>query len=433
MILEFSFTNFGPVSEEVTLSFEATSDDTLADYYIYEQEDGKRLLKLGIIYGPNASGKSTVLEALELMRDLVVHPKEQKSERIGYQKHLIGEDYLGKSSQFKMVFYANGIKHDYKVNFHNDKISKEELYYYPNRRQAEMFSRETSGDVSHLEFGSTIDLTKKEALILEGNTLKNNTVLGSYSKSNISNKDFDNVYNWFYNQLMPLISPETKLFGWTSNSMEENKIKKEQLIELLKKADLNISDMEIIEEKLDLDDHLLNQIDLLPISDDEKEEIIKNRGFTAKNVLFKHSFKGEDDNELSFSIEKEWESNGTLRYYGLAGPVLSALKNGQILSIDELDTSLHPDLMKHFVLTYLANSKNSQLMFTTHNIAFLKERDILRNDVVWFTEKNKKGAANLFSVADFSSKEIRKDSSIFNAYNLGKLGAKPNPAGIFLD
>lgn len=431
MILRFSISNFGPINEEVTLSFEPTTDDTLSDYYIIEINK-VRILKVGMIYGPNASGKSTILQALELLRDLIVTPIDQKTEKIDYKKHLLDKKSINNSTIFKLDFFVDEIKYAYSVEFNNDKIINEELNYYPNERIALVFSRKTEDQVSTIEIGSTINLNKKDELKLDVNIIKNNTVLGGYSKSNISNNIFDKVYKWFDNNLMPMINPSTRLFGWTTSSLEDGDIKKSQFIEMLKKADLNISDFEFIDEQIELDDEMLKRVEFFPIPDDAKDEIVKNKKISAKDVLFKHEFQGEDGKKRTMDLPMKWESSGTMRYYGLAGPVLSALNKSKTVFIDELETSLHPDLMKHLILTFLANSKSSQLIFTTHNVSLFAERDVLRNDAIWFTEKNKNGATNLYSASDFKSSDLRKSSSIFNAYKIGKLGAKPNTSGIFI-
>jgi len=95
------------------------------------------------------------------------------------------------------------------------------------------------------------------------------------------------------------------------------------------------------------------------------------------------------------------------------------------LSIDKIESSLHPDLLKYFLLSFLVNSENSQLILTTHSREMLIEKDILRKDIIWFTEKRDDDSTDLFSLSDFGSK-IRENSSIYNAYKLGKLGANPN-------
>jgi AAA15 family ATPase/GTPase len=104
-----------------------------------------------------------------------------------------------------------------------------------------------------------------------------------------------------------------------------------------------------------------------------------------------------------------------------------------IVTIDELESSLHPDLLKHFLLTFLVNSKHSQLIATTHYRELLMEKDIIRNDAIWFTEKKEDGSTDLFSLADFDSSVIRNTSSVYNAYKIGKLGAVPNLSDYYID
>lgn len=102
------------------------------------------------------------------------------------------------------------------------------------------------------------------------------------------------------------------------------------------------------------------------------------------------------------------------------------LKNGIAIPIDELESSLHPDLYTHFLLTFLINSKKSQIIATTHNREILNNRDIFRDDAIWFTNKCNEGSTSLYSLADIDSSVVRDTSNIFNAYKIGKLGGVPN-------
>jgi AAA15 family ATPase/GTPase len=127
------------------------------------------------------------------------------------------------------------------------------------------------------------------------------------------------------------------------------------------------------------------------------------------------------------------ESAGTRRYYELCGVLDMMLNDELIVPIDELESSLHPDLIKHFLLTFLINAKNSQLIATTHYRELLMEKSILRNDTIWFTERKEDGSADLYSLIDFDTSTIRKTTSIYNAYKIGKLGGVPNLADPYLD
>ena len=81
MIINFSVENFGSIKEKQTLSFLANKSDHLEDYYIIEPIKGLRLNKLALIYGANASGKTTVLKALNFLKESAPNPltKKQKS------------------------------------------------------------------------------------------------------------------------------------------------------------------------------------------------------------------------------------------------------------------------------------------------------------------------------------------------------------------
>ena len=94
---------------------------------------------------------------------------------------------------------------------------------------------------------------------------------------------------------------------------------------------------------------------------------------------------------------------------------------------------MHPDLFIHFLLTFLVNAKNSQLIATTHNREILNNKDIFRNDAIWFTDKSECGATQLYSLADFDTSVIRDTSNVYNAYKTGKLGGVPNLGDYYID
>jgi len=130
----------------------------------------------------------------------------------------------------------------------------------------------------------------------------------------------------------------------------------------------------------------------------------------------------------------EYESAGIQRHFGLAGILPLAKIISSILLIDELESSLHPDLIIHFLLSFIANNKQSQISATTHFREILAIKDIFRPDVIWFTQKDEHHATELYSLADFNSKVIRMDTSnILSAYQSGKLGAVPNLGDYFIN
>ena len=103
---------------------------------------------------------------------------------------------------------------------------------------------------------------------------------------------------------------------------------------------------------------------------------------------------------------------------------MNVLENGEVLLIDEIDTSLHPKLVQFLIGKFHSketNSKNAQLIFTTHNTSLLNQ-DMFRRDQFWFVEKSREGSSTLYPLTDFKT---RNDEALERWYMRGKYGALP--------
>ena len=154
----------------------------------------------------------------------------------------------------------------------------------------------------------------------------------------------------------------------------------------------------------------------------DKSRMLKERAIHVEKTIFEHRIVNEGKEE-SHKLPESLESQGTLRYYGLSAPFFNTIEKDAFLAIDEIGSALHPLLVMHFLREFLRKSKNAQLLFTTHNLSLLQEKEILRKDAIWFTEKGNDGATSIYSMADFN---FRKELSFYNAYKQGKFGAIPN-------
>lgn len=430
MLINFSVENYRSIKNKITLTFEASNSDDLEDYFIINAGKDLRLLKLGLIYGANASGKTTLLESLTFLQDLVRKPIEKKTESIDISPFLFDNVSYSKSTKFSIEFFQNEVKYLYNLELNKNSILFEELFYHkPNKALVFRRNTETTKQLTEIEFGSKIKINKSHKSILEANTLWNNTVLGGYIKTNFESKELQDSVDWFDNKLKRLISTKTSLLSYISKRIENDRISKNDMVEFLKRADFNISDILIKSEEQDVDSDLLDFINKKTLISNDKLKEIKEAGkITTKEIFFKHTL-----NESDFLLSYNDESQGTQRYYQFSGLLSLMIGDELIVPIDEIESSLHPDLLKHFILSFLANSKKSQLIATTHHRELLIEKDILRSDSIWFTEKTESGCTELFSLDDFDSSVIRKDTgSIFNAYKTGKLGAVPSLSDYYI-
>lgn len=418
MIINFSIENFGPIKEKQTLSFEADKSKYLEDYYVVEVGN-LRLLKMALIYGANASGKTSILKALDFLRDLVLEPQEKKTETLNFNPFLFDPNAPEQNSKLSIEFIQNEIKYFYEIEFSKKAIVKEALFFYhPNK--ANIFRRTTNLDnqLTEISLGSKI---KKDAIALktlESNTLWNNTVLGGFLKTNIEWTELGEVTDWFKNYLQRSIHADVEINSFVASKLGSSKAFKFSVVNILRKADFNISDVLIEKEKIktwnDSSSYKRKKQNSLDhIESDGLIEII--------NVSFEHTI-----NDISYSLPFELESQGTQRYFGFAG-LLSLLINASVaFPIDELESSLHPDLYIHFILSFINNAKQSQIIATTHNREILNNKDIFRDDVIWITDKSSASATELYSLADFDSSVIRDTTNRLNAYKSGKLGGVPN-------
>ena len=415
MIAEFKVENYLSIKEKQILSFEATSDKYMQEYHCIDLPDGERLLRFAMIYGANASGKTNILLALDFLREICLYPKERGMET-GFIPFKFDEKTKNKAGYFELTLYINNIKYIYSVCLDRQVIYDEKLVFYPGTQPALVFERKyiPENDDFILKTGSRVNVDSVELAVLKSNTLNNMTVISGIRKTNIDFQELNVVYNWFYNHFSLIIRPWNDLYRETvtniSNGDDEYK---HFILENLEIADFNIKNIDVVYE--DTMQHINNDYGSRNVAEENYA-----RYYTTK-VYFTHEINGKQK-ELSI----DFQSSGTLRYMGLLGKLKEAVSGSMVLNIDELEDSLHPDLVNHFINSFLYYSKKensqSQFIFTTHNINLLAE-DFVRKDIVWFTEKREDGSTLLFSLDDFN---IRKNLSFLNAYKAGKFGAVPN-------
>lgn len=411
MIVNFSIQNFGSIKSKQTLSFEADVSEHLENTYVVHTA-GKRLLKLALIYGANASGKTTILKALDFLRDLVVNPKEKKTDLLDFSPYLFDANTPEQPTELSIAFVHEEVYYEYEVAFTRQSVIREILYVYdPEKTLVYERTTDIEGQLTKINFGDSMTLDKSAQQVLELNTLWNNTVPGGFLKTNISFEELRQVTDWFGSYLKPIIAPDTRIDTLITNKIKIREIDKIDVIRVLKKADFNISDIVI---KNDSEDDISEVFDFF-----------KGRMEYVKPPTIQYSI-----NNTHYNLPMEQESEGTKRFYGFAGLLALLIKSPTVFPIDELESSLHPDLYTHFLLSFLQNAKQSQLIATTHNRELLADRDIFRDDVIWFTDKSKDCVTELYSLADFDTSTIK---NILNAYKIGKFSGVPRLSDTFID
>lgn len=408
MIQEFSVENFLSIREKQTISFVATADNSLSEELIIEPKPGIRLLRMSMIYGANASGKSNLLQAIQALWFLLFSPQEKEHKKVSiYQPFEMSK---GEPTRYEVIFWANNRRYHYILEHDSYSILYEKMRYTSDKGiLSDMYERRKGESIL---FGSTIGIKSKQRDELNRETLGNHTVLSTLNKKNINAPFFmKELYEWIKSNVHEL--------GVHNNAREiaeeaENNPKlKTLIINLLNKADFNISDFRLIDVSIpdELAEEIKNDDDL---SDSAKERYLRPN----KNLLFTHGTEAGN-----FQIDFGLESAGTKAYFRLARLLYDIKDCGCVLMEDELEDSLHYELLIHFLQTYLQIQSKSQFIFTTHNLQLLDENWMIRRDMIWLTEKDKKTGATILSRA--SDMGIHKNVSLMNAYRIGKLGGRP--------
>lgn len=412
MILEFSVENFKSIKDKAVISFEATNDSTNIDDHSIEIGN-KKILKMAMILGPNASGKTNILLALNFFRNYIANSFNtvKPAGKTGFIPFLFDNTTKDNPGKFEIVFYIEGIRYEYNLHVNADIILFEELSYAPKGQKKLLYKRDLESDHIY-SWGESLTGNRKD---ISGMTRENIPYLTTAAQLN--HDLLSKVYDWFSNQCLPIelpLDPDFMKHNMDTISLIENDDKmKNRVLELLASADLShISDIEV--KKKEIESSFLDFF-----SDKFKNEIVDLGSAPYINeIILKHKYN-ETDNLLSL----KQESKGTQRFFELCGPLIKLMETHSVLPIDELDSSLHQEVFNLFIKTFLLKSSGAQLIFTCHNLDIL-DTDLVRKDEIWLCEKdNMTGGSIYSSISDF--KGIRKGQSLRKSYLSGQFGARP--------
>ncbi len=432
MILDFTISNFRSIKEPQTISFEATSDSHLENYYVI-QKDKYRILKIATILGANASGKTNIIKAFGIFNHLILDPCENKNSEIEYDKFALDTDSTNKDSIINVNFICGEQKYYYEVHFNNKAITYELLRNHPfgalrDRKVFERTTELTSG-ISSINWGKDYK-SISNSRDLKAGLIHNRTVFGAFQNTNVNIPWMKEIVDWLKSYMLPPVFPLNQgIYEFVTKKIINKDIDKSLIALQLNKADIGISDF-IIDKKTKIIPQGI--IDVI-LSDDNAPEELKNKlksDPTTDDTEIKLVHNGLQGG-VPFKFSDE--SGGTQRYYELIGILMLLVNQSRFVAIDELECRLHPDLYEHFIATYLNNANESQMIFTTHMREFLDDKGLFRDDSIWLTEKADDGSTAIYSLADFGSDVLRDSTNRYNMYRAGRLGAVPRLQDVYIN
>lgn len=427
MIQEIKIKNFLSFKDEVTFSFVASNDKFAEDSQVVKINENTRLLRFAIIYGYNASGKSNLLKAIDTIHSFWFNKPEDLDDSIGVSPFKLDLISPKEPSQFEIVFFVEGVKYWYQLVVDKEFVHYEKLFVYKSVQPTLLFNREFKNGQSIIHFNNSLKVSNlvKESIMI--NCLKNMSFFAARNQVNTSIPLIDVAKDWLKANFMQTIVPTMELTDYAMGKIDSDKDLKKYIVGFLKEADFNITDIKTKVLSKPISDDLLEMIlQLDSLSREEKERIKQEKSISDVQTVFEHTVKNDRGVETyQMNPQNDEESRGTMRTLGIEVMLYNAIRKNAFLAIDEVETSLHPNLLEKILFEYLKTNSRSQILVTTHNDGLLDlVDDLIRKDSIWFTEKKKSGVTDLYKLTDFRG--VNRLSSIREAYRNKRFGATMN-------
>ena len=387
MIYDIEFENMYSFKEKVVFSMEGTETNAKNQNY-FRINDSDKCLKVGVIYGANASGKSNVLKAFAFYKRFITDSfkDSQAGEVIDVENFRLNATTIDEPTSLEATFTDGEYIYRYGFEVDSQKVQMEWLYRRACKKRAkevELFYREDGVTSVHPKSQLLQELVNKKMV-------RSNALLLS-TAAQFNETTAVNILRWLSDTQVLFCSEDEVLWQNAIKYLDDEKLR-ERITAFARYADLGIENITKIDNRI----------------------VSRHRQYDDE---------GREVNNIAFSFNRN-ESEGTIKYFSLAYPIIDALDNGKRVVIDELDSRLHPLLVKRIVALFndaRTNPKGAQLLFTAHD-TYLLSAGLFRRDQVWFTQKDNFGATELYSLAEY---KVRSTSPFERDYLLGKYGATP--------
>lgn len=411
MLVEFSVANFKSIREQQTLkltpvkAYKEHSDNVFST-----GRTSENLLHTVAIYGANAAGKSSLLEALSYMETFVLHNSKmndgEKTRVVPFK--LDSSSYLEPSS-FEIIFIDEGVRYQYGFSLTNNSIISEWLYVSPSKSAQIWFERDGENKD---EWYLNRNLASKSDRDTWRRMTRSNALLLSVAVQ-LNSEKLQPVFNWFREKIVFL---DEGHFGFTAESILDGKYKS-KVLSYLNAADLTIIDLDVNVQKVSIDELQVLEKKLGSVPIELKEAVAKGE-ISNFEVGVMHTASQREP------LNMDEESEGTQKLFTLVMPLINILERGTVVYIDELNNSLHPYIVRMIVSLFNnpeTNPNHAQLIFTTHAASILDNK-LFRRDQIWFVEKDNEYATQLYPLSDFCP---RSNEALAKGYLEGKYGAVP--------
>lgn len=385
-----------------------------------------KLLPIAAIYGGNASGKTTFVQAIKCLRHIVVRGSSEQVEG-----HLFVSEGASAPTEFRCTFLASDRVFEYYVLLTKGRIEREVLKTHTKGRQNIIFDRipgETCVVGEHVEAGCEKDALKFAMQM--GRVLPESEVfIFNIMKLKIASL-IDYVkpaYKWFAETLC-IIEADSRRIGLGIDLLTQLS----HYSNALAGADTGVEKLEFRETSANAEDLVPSYVlsafkdsdDTIHIVPDDSSMLLVKEEDKVKVIKCYSVYQSFDGMQKNIPLSKE--SDGTRRYLHLL-PILLDTQRDRVYVVDELNRSLHTALSRSLIRNFRriieGQERKLQLIFSTHDV-MLMDTDNFRKDEIWVTERDESHQAHLSSFAEY--KDVRPDLQMRKSYLEGRMGGLPN-------
>ena len=423
MIIQIKVANYRSIGAEQTLSFVAENTRRHPNNLIPRK--GYKLLKTAALFGANASGKSNFVKAISIMRDFVRNSATRMNDGDtidAAEPYRLDPVLKTEPSRFEITFATDGIVYVYGFAVRRERVEEEWLTAKKEASEAKVYEfRRWYDTTSGKDDWSFDGFSEADEAQIKKRTLENMLALSVGTKEKV--ELLQPAYRYLRGCIWTFdMSSEMGGVGMqTAHWCQESEDVRHELSALLYGADTGVEDIQVsivTQEIPDAPSHMPEPF----------QDVIKAmKKLVATNPVphIVTSRRDRDGNVVEFDFQDS-ESQGTQRFFAVAGPILKSLQEGAFIVIDELDASMHPLLTRRLLELFQsaeANKNGAQMLFTTHDSSLL-DQDLFRRDQIWLAEKCD-GASTFFSLADIQP-PIRNTESFLRNYLTGRYGGTPH-------
>lgn len=443
MLIRFSVENFLSFSDRQKFSLIPSKGTLKSDHKTKKVKDIS-VLKTSVLFGANASGKSNLIKAIEFGKRLVLRGTKPETQ-IDYQKFRLDKVANDKDSRLEYEIQHNGKNYAYGFVFNSDEIKEEWLFEITLKNEIKIFERNIDKkvifDLDNILKNIKSDEEKQFLKFTAKGTPKNQLFLNEIRSRNVREnvskiEDLLTVVDWFQNSLKVML-PDDKYKEGLKFELNQDEELLTTFEQFLKYFDTGINGVcleKVDFESVDIPKQILTKIkeDLLSKrSENIRASILSSKNTTyflsvkendlvVEKFMTKHSVKGQSDFE---KFDTSDESDGTNRIMDFIPLLMDLLKGNNVFIIDEMERSLHPNLIYDLIDLFISKAVNinSQLILASHESTLLTQK-LLRKDEIWFVVKDNFGSSRLHTLEEYNirfDKEIRKD------YLLGRFKGIP--------